>query len=150
MMPKKRIAAYLHLVWATWDRKLWITSDIERQVFRIIVSQVSQLGCKTIVINGMPDHIHILLKFPTTITIAELVKKSKGVSSRYINQSLIPDDHFKWQIGYGAFTVSRWDTDRLKKYINRQKQHHNEGNLIRDLEEIKESVPGEGRSAKLG
>jgi hypothetical protein len=43
-----------------------------------------------------------------------------------------------------------WDTDRLKKYINRQKQHHNECNLIRDLEEIKESVPGEGRSAKLG
>jgi len=135
-MGNKKISLYIHLVWATWDRELWITPYIERRVYRLIVDQLHLLGCKTIAINGMPDHVHCLLKLPTTITIAELVKKAKGVSSHFINQYLIIDDHFKWQIGYGAFTVSRWDTDRVKSYIKDQKQHHNYGTLIKELEAI--------------
>ncbi len=135
-MGVKKFALYLHLVWATWDREYWITPNIERRVYRNIVDQVHQLGCKTLAINGMPDHVHLFLKFSTTVTIAELVKKGKGVSSRFINQNCLMDDHFKWQIGYGTFTVSRWDTEKVIMYVRKQKLHHNFGDLDMRLEEI--------------
>ena len=135
-MGVKKFALYLHLVWATWDREYWITPNIERRVYRNIVDQVHQLGCKTLVINGMPDHIHLFLKFSTTVTIADLVKKAKGVSSRFINHYDLIEDHFKWQIGYGAFTVSRWDTEKVLMYVHNQKIHHKNDNLNERLEEI--------------
>ena len=82
----------------------------------------------------MPDHVHMVIKLSTTVTIAEIAKKAKGVSSRFINQKIQMEDHFKWQIGYGAFTVSRWDTDKVIQYVRNQKSHHECGDLIRRLE----------------
>ena len=133
-MINKKYSLYLHLVWATWDREDWITPTIERCVYRNIADQVHQLGCKILAINGMPDHVHLVIKLSTTITIAEIAKKAKGVSSRFINQKVQMEDHFKWQIGYGAFTISRWDTDKVIHYVRNQKSHHECGDLIRGLE----------------
>ncbi len=73
-MSKKKFSLYLHLIWSTWNRENWISSDIERRVYRIIVSQVQRFKCQTIAINGMGDHIHLLVKFPAAMMIAELVK----------------------------------------------------------------------------
>ena len=120
-MSDKKSSLYLHLVWATWDREMWITKDIERRIYRIIVDQVHKFGCQTLAINGMPDHIHLFIKYPTTISIAKIMKQAKGVSSRFINEKILVRDHFKWKIGYGAFTVSRWDTDKIIAYIRNQK-----------------------------
>ena len=106
-MSKKKFSLYLHLIWSTWNRENWISRDIERRVYRIIVSQVQRFKCQTLAINGMGDHIHLMVKFPTTMIIAELVKQAKGVSSHFINQENLINDHFKWGIGYGAFTISR-------------------------------------------
>jgi REP element-mobilizing transposase RayT len=136
IMWNKKLALYLHLIWSTWDRTPWLTSNIENQIYRNIVSQVHILGCKVLTINGMPDHIHLVVYFPTTITVANLVKKAKGVSSRFINQRLILDELFKWQVGYGAFTISRWDLHRIINYVKNQKKHHASGDLERDLENI--------------
>ena len=135
-MSMKCILVYLHLIWATWDRKMWIEPAIERRTYRMIISATRNLGCTTLAINGMPDHIHLLIKHTTTITIAEIVKRAKGTSSRLINKYSLVDDHFQWGTGYGAFSVSRWDTDKVINYIRRQKEHHQRGNLIEDLESL--------------
>ena len=135
-MSMKCVFVYLHLVWATWDRTMWIQTDIERRVYRMIVSAIRKLGCTTLAINGMPDHVHLLIKRNTTTTIAEIVKRAKGTSSRLINQNNLIDDHFQWGTGYGAFSVSRWDTDRIVSYIQHQKEHHQNGYFIEDLEAL--------------
>ncbi|NQS91935.1 MAG: IS200/IS605 family transposase [Chloroflexi bacterium] len=135
-MSRKKFSLYLHLVWVTWDRELWITPDIERIVYRVIVSQIHETGCRIMAINGLPDHVHVMIKLATTISIAELVKKIKGVSARIINQNSLIDDHFMWGVGYGAFTVSRWDTAKILNYIRNQKEHHKKGYSIEYLEEI--------------
>ena len=135
-MSKKCISVYLHLVWATWDRMMWIEPAIERRIYRMIVSATRNLGCTTLAINGMPDHVHLLIKLTTTSSIAEIVKRAKGTSSRLINQYDLIDDHFQWGTGYGVFSVSRWDTDKIVSYICRQKKHHKRGYLIEDLESI--------------
>ena len=92
----KCISVYLHLIWATWDRMAWIDPAIERRVYRMIVSSIRNLGCSTLVINGMPDHVHLLIKHNTTSTISGIVKRAKGTSSRLINQINLIEDHFQW------------------------------------------------------
>jgi len=133
-MKNKYLALYLHLVWATWDREPWITAQIERQVHRIISSQFIKAGCRILAVNGMPDHIHILVKYPATIAVSEMMKNVKGVSSRFINTNTRQGGDFRWQIGYGAFTVSRWDTEKIKQYIQNQKIHHQDKEFIDVLE----------------
>jgi REP element-mobilizing transposase RayT len=133
-MAKKKIAVYLHLVWTTWDCTPWIIPFIENKVYRMITSQMIHLGCSLIAIGGMPDHVHLLIKYPTTVTIAELVKRAKGVSTRMINLDNLVPDHFKWSSDYGVFSVSRWDTDMVKSYITNQKNHHKANNLIDKME----------------
>ena len=135
-MSMKCISVYLHLVWATWDRTMWIEPAIERRIQRMILSAARNLGCTPLAINGMPDHVHLLIKHNTTVTIAEFVKRAKGISSRLINQYALVNDHFQWGKGYGAFSVSRWDTDMVVNYIKRQKEHHQSGYLIEDLESL--------------
>ncbi|MDW8101156.1 MAG: transposase [Anaerolineae bacterium] len=71
------------------------------------------MGCTVLALNGMPDHVHLVVSFPSTIAIADLVKQVKGVSSHFVNETLEPEPQFKWQGSYGAFTVSRWDWKRL-------------------------------------
>jgi REP element-mobilizing transposase RayT len=118
----------------TWDRYPYIADQIERQVFRFICSQIQEMCCTLLAINGMPDHVHIVVKFPTTISIADLVKKVKGTSSRFINSNDRTSTQFKWQIGYGAFTISRWDLQKIIYYVRNQKKHHYEGDLIELIE----------------
>ncbi len=133
-MRRNKLALFLHLVWGTWDRLPLITPDIERRLLRNIESEARKLGCVVLAINGTEDHVHILVKIPTTITIANLLKQIKGVSSHFVNETLRPSTKFKWQGNYGAFTVSRWDVPKIKGYIKRQKEHHQSDDLVDEFE----------------
>ncbi|MCS7283785.1 MAG: transposase, partial [Anaerolineae bacterium] len=62
------------------------------------------------------------------------------VSSRFVNEALKPEQGFKWQGFYGAFSVSRWDVERIVAYVQRQKEHHRVGTLIPELESVSEEV----------
>lgn len=139
-MRRNKLRLYLHLVWGTWDRLPLITPEIERPLYRCIQKEAKAQKCKVLALNGTADHTHLLVSFPTTITIATLVKQVKGVSSRFVNDRLSPATEFKWQGFYGAFTVSRWDEDKVKQYIKRQKEHHAVDDLWPEWEEMVEEV----------
>ena len=139
-MLRDTLAVYIHLVWATWDRLPLITPEIERPLHRVIASEAQQMGCTLLALNGVTDHLHVFLRIPSTLTIANLVKQLKGVSSHFVNEVLKPSQSFKWQGFYGAFSVSRWDVDKIIAYIQRQKEHHQAGPLIPELESISEEV----------
>ncbi len=139
-MRRNKLALYLHLVWATWDRLPLITSSIERRLYRNIENEARKMGCTVLALNGTLDHVHLVISFPATVTIANLVKQVKGVSSHFVNETLQPEAQFKWQGGYGAFTVSRWDLPKIVRYVKRQKEHHAEDDLWSELEEAFEVV----------
>jgi len=139
-MHRDKVAIYVHLVWATWDRLPLITPAIERTLHRVIANEVQKMGCTLLALNSVPDHVHILVQMPSTITVAKLVKQLKGVSSYFINEVLKPESSFKWQGLYGAFSVSRWDVDQIVAYIQRQKEHHQVGTLIAELESVSEEI----------
>jgi putative transposase len=74
------------------------------------------------------------------IPVAHLVKQVKGVSSHFVNETLRPEQQFKWQGGYAAFTISRWDLPKVVGYVKRQKEHHAVDELWVELEETFELV----------
>jgi len=121
---------YVHCVWATWDRLPLIASIIETRLYPAIVSKCSELNCEVIAIGGMADHVHLLVRFPTTLTIAALLKEVKGSSSHLVTHEIAPGDFFKWQGAYGAFTINKEGVKAVATYIHRQKQHHAEGNVF--------------------
>ncbi len=108
---------------------------MEARLYRHIAASATSLGCKVLAINGHRDHVHVLLAMPSTVTMAQVVKKMKGASSRFINDQFDLPYTFKWQGFYGAFSVSRWDVKKIIRYIRNQKAHHARGDVWDDFEE---------------
>jgi REP element-mobilizing transposase RayT len=136
-IPKMRdteVEIWVHLVWSTWNRAPLITPDIEKSLHRNLVAQAQHQGCKILAIGGVEDHVHLLISLPSTLSIAQLVKQLKGVSSNFVNHELTRNTSFKWQGSYGAFSVSRWDVKKIIHYIQKQKEHHSSQTLISQLE----------------
>ena len=75
----------LHLVWGTHARLPCITPEIERPVHRCIAGEARALGCDVLAIGGTADHVHLVVKLPTTVTIARLAQQVKGVSSHFVH-----------------------------------------------------------------
>jgi REP element-mobilizing transposase RayT len=123
---------YIHLVWATWDRVAILTPDLIAVVDRAVRHECIGLGGEVIAFGGVADHVHLLVRIPAKIAVAELVKQVKGASSHLINHRLkIP---FKWQGGYGAFTVSHAVLPRVREYVLNQENHHRYGTTIETAE----------------
>jgi REP element-mobilizing transposase RayT len=123
----------LHLVWATYDRLPIITPEVQKVVVHSIRSSGEELRCPVIAVGGVEDHIHVLVHFATTITIARLVQEFKGCSARVANLQF-PDHLLKWQGGYGVFPVTPAQKIRVVQYIQNQYDHHHGGELIPMLE----------------
>ena len=75
---------YLHLVWSTWRRHPFITPDLQQRLYGSLAHQASELGADVIAIGGMPDHVHMLVRFPTTIAVSDFVRRLKGASSHLV------------------------------------------------------------------
>ncbi len=125
---------YLHLVWATWDRLPLITEDMESRLYAAIAAKCRQLKCEPLAINGTEDHIHVLLRLHPTVSVARLVKEVKGASSHLVTHEIKPNEFFKWQGAYGAFTICKSDVPTVKAYIRNQKRHHAEQSIISEWE----------------
>ncbi len=121
---------YIHCVWATWDRLPLVTADIKQQIYAVIINECKKMKCTAIAIGGIEDHVHLLAGFPTTITIASLAKQVKGSSSHCVNHVIRPNQFFKWQGSYGAFTVSHSGINRVANYIRNQEDHHKQKSFI--------------------
>lgn len=132
---------YLHCIWATWDRMPLISSVIEARIVPAILSRCRELHAEPLAIGGMPDHVHLLVRLPTTLAVAELVKEVKGTSSHLVTHAVAPGDFFKWQGSYGAFTVGKGQVPAVRNYIEHQQQHHMRHTLIPEWEQTATEEP---------
>ncbi len=85
---------------------------------------VTNLGHKSIIINGMPDHVHLFLGLNPKIAISDTVKEIKRASSLFINEHRLSNGKFQWQNGYGGFSYSRSQVEKVYNYILNQESHH--------------------------
>ena len=140
-MRRSTVKVFVHLIWAVKHREKRLTPDLERDVYRCLSELAQEMGCMVKAIGGTEAHLHMLIWMPTTLTIAEIVKKLKGVSSAMINDKQNHAHHFRWQENYGVYSVSEWNVPQVREYIRHQKQHHAENTVIPRLEADDEELP---------
>ena len=106
-----------------------LTSDLEDEVFRELAAQCKAHGSEAIAVNGMPDHVHILIRVSPSATIAGLVRAMKSSTSNRLGKE------FRWQGGYGVRSVDPARVPDVITSIREQKDHHRRGEILGDLEE---------------
>ena len=133
----KSVLVY-HFVWCTHQRQPLVTADIERALYRCIEQQAHSLKCTVLAINGMPDHVHIVLRAPAVLSPAQIMKKLKGVSSTFARKQLRPGELFAWRASYYTRSLCAPVTAKVIAYVDNQKQHHADGKLWMSLETLDE------------
>ncbi|QSW91449.1 IS200/IS605 family transposase [Flavobacterium endoglycinae] len=115
---------YLQIVFAVKYRNAVIDEKWRPKLLSVIGHLINETGCKTIIVNGVEDHVHCLLALKPTITISELMKAVKAKSSKFVNENQLTKSKFSWQEGYGVFSYSQSQIESVYKYIQNQKEHH--------------------------
>ncbi|MCK4658042.1 MAG: IS200/IS605 family transposase [Phycisphaerae bacterium] len=117
-------ALYYHIVFSTKNRTPQITSEFHTRLYDYIGGIVKGENGTLLAAGGMPDHVHLLVAFHATECVADMLRRIKTNSSKWIHETRPDKRHFAWQPGYGAFTVSRSNLDQVQAYIENQKTHH--------------------------
>lgn len=123
-MPNTFSQLYIQVVFAVKGRKSLISKKWEDELYKYICGIVNNNNQKVYAINGMPDHIHILLSIKPDIALSSLVRDIKANSSKWINQKKFMPGKFQWQEGFGAFSYSQSQLNNVITYIEEQKSHH--------------------------
>ena len=113
-----------HIIFSTKNRENFIDSKLEGELYAYIAGIFK--GEKGLLIcgGGTKDHIHLLGIIHQSISVAEMIKRVKGNSSKWMNENRKIPVHFSWQAGYGSFTVSESTKEAIINYIRKQKEHH--------------------------
>jgi REP-associated tyrosine transposase len=115
---------YIQTVFAVSERMSLITSDYKEELHKYITGIVRNKGQKLLQINGMSDHLHILIGLWPAMAISDLVRDIKSDSSDWINRRKLARGKFAWQEGYGAFSYGHSQLDMIIRYIQNQERHH--------------------------
>jgi putative transposase len=137
-MPNTYTQIHIHTVFAVQNRICLISNLWKDQLFKYITGIVQNNGHKLLIINGMPDHLHILFGFRPTQSLSDLMQDIKGDSSRWINENKFVPGKFSWQEGYGAFSYSKSHLPSVIKYIQNQEIHHRKRSFIEEYKKMLE------------
>lgn len=114
---------YLQFVFAVKYRQAVINKEWQSELHVVIGNLINETGCKTIIVNGVEDHIHCFVGLKPVVSVSELMKTVKAKSSKYINDQSLTSERFEWQEGYGVFSYSQSHIDKVYKYIQNQEAH---------------------------
>ena len=114
----------IHVVFAVKGRENLIGKQIKEELNKYIAGIIKGKGQKPIIVNGMPDHIHVFVGLKPAMAISDLVRDIKNNSTNFINDKKIVKGKFCWQEGFGAFSYGHSQIGNVYNYILNQEQHH--------------------------
>lgn len=115
----------LHIVFSVRGRQKRLHKAWSVLLYKYISGIIKQKGQKPILVNGVEDHLHILVGIKPNISVSDLVRDIKNNSSKWINNSSeIPLNHFNWQRGFGVFSFSKSRLSQIYNYVENQEKHH--------------------------
>lgn len=112
----------VHLVFSTKNRQPLIGTNMEAELWRYLAATCTAQGCQAHRVGGTTDHIHILCELARTVPVSGLLEEVKKSSSKWMKAKGVGD--FRWQDGYGAFSIGQSQFDDVIAYISRQEEHH--------------------------
>lgn len=128
-MPGTFSQIYIQVVFAVKGRQNLVLPSFEEELYRYIAGIIGKKGQKSLAVNGMPDHVHLLAGLKPSIAIADLVRDIKNNSTNFVNEKNWLPKKFNWQEGYGVFSYSESNYGKVIDYIKHQKQHHSKQNF---------------------
>lgn len=123
-MPGTFSQIYIQIVFAVKGRENLISNSWKTELHKYIAGIVKGKDQKSIIVNGMPDHIHAFVGLKPAMSVSDLVRDMKNNSSNFINDRKLVKGKFQWQEGYGAFSYSHSHINKVYDYILNQEQHH--------------------------
>ena len=122
-MPSTHTCLHYHLVFTTKDRVPMITKDWRERLHSYLGGMVRNMGGVPVAIGGIEDHVHLIVGLKPSHCLADVLRDLKGDSSGWVHDTL-GKRKFAWQPGYGGFTVSPSQVERVTEYVRRQEEHH--------------------------
>lgn len=120
---------YFHVVFAVKGRQKLIVKKWKDELYKYITGIITNKHQKLLAINGVEDHIHILIGTKPTCNLSDLVRDIKSNSSKWVNELNLTQKKFQWQSGFGAFTLGHSQLGTIINYIERQEEHHRSKSL---------------------
>ncbi|MCU0392020.1 MAG: IS200/IS605 family transposase [Thermoflexibacter sp.] len=123
---------HLQLVFAVKYREGLIQKSWRDELYKYMTGIIQNNSHKVLIINGMPDHVHILIGFRPSQSLSELMKDVKVASSLWINEKRLIKGKFAWQEGYGAFSYGQSQLPDIVDYIKNQEEHHKKRTFLEE------------------
>lgn len=127
---------HIQFVFAVKYRNAVIETSWKNDLYKYMAGIVKNNNHKLLSINGMPDHVHILVGLRPSQSISDLLQDVKGSSSKWINSMKLVKGKFEWQEGYGAFSYSKSHLGNVISYIENQEQHHKKKTFLEEYREF--------------
>ncbi|MFI5195970.1 MAG: IS200/IS605 family transposase [Chitinophagales bacterium] len=135
-MPHSYNKIWIHAIYATKEREPLIRIEIEQIIYGHMKEQLVEISCPVRIINGMPEHVHLLFLLNPQKALTDILKQVKGNTSHWINEQGLIKEKFAWQGGYAAYSVSESQLEKVYNYILNQKQHHKKKTFTEEYEEF--------------
>jgi putative transposase len=133
-MPQSLSRVIVHLVFSTKNRESWIIPSKQKELFSYIAGTLNNIECPSILVGGMPDHVHLLFAQSRTLSISKIVEEIKKHSSKWAKERI--HEEFYWQAGYGVFSVSASNVSIVENYILNQENHHSKMSFQNEFLEL--------------
>lgn len=119
----------IHAVFTVQGRENILNKELRERLFEYISGSIKGMGLFPLAVNGYSDHVHVFFELPTTISISKVLQEIKSNSSKWINEQRLLPGKFSWQKGFGAFSYSRSQRNKVIHYIINQESHHAKTNF---------------------
>ncbi len=124
-MSQSLTKIYVHIVFSTKRRYPFLADkSIQSEMFRYLEGTCKSLDCPVIAVGGAADHVHVLCVLSKNLAAADLIQTIKQSSSKWVKSKGTMLQKFAWQNGYGVFSVSQSQVDTVRRYVDRQEEHH--------------------------
>ena len=121
----------IHLIFSTQGRRPLIKPDFRADLFAYLGGIIREMHAAALIVNGIADHVHMLVRIRPVHSPAEIARVVKTNSSRWVREKWSRD--FAWQTGYGVFSVSGSNVATVTKYIAGQEEHHKKHSFEEEL-----------------
>ena len=123
-MPNTYAQIYIQAIFAVKFRNAVIEKEWRQDFMATIGNLINETGCKTVIVNGVEDHVHCFFSLKVNLSVSDIMKTVKAKSSKSLNESQLLPNRFEWQRGFGAFSYSQSQKNDVYAYIANQEKHH--------------------------
>ena len=115
---------WIHLIWETPDKQKILPAEARKKISNFLYNYCKEKNIFMKINYVNADHVHAVVDLPTNLSIENCIKLLKGSSSFYINKYRIINNKFSWGVGYGAFSISPSQLNKVIDYVKNQEEHH--------------------------